>query len=71
MTDGDPTEQVIDSIHSSDGMYCVDVIRTNRGFALQTCRRDEGRWSVINRPSEHPDAEDAIANAHALIATFD
>jgi hypothetical protein len=69
--DGDPTEKVIDSMHSSDGLYCVDVIRTPHGFALQTCRRDEGRWYVISRPSEHRDRGDAIASARALIATFE
>jgi len=71
MTDGDTTEKVIDSIHSRDGMYCVDVIRTPHGFTLQTCRRDEGRWHVISRPSEHGDREDAVASARALIATFE
>jgi hypothetical protein len=71
MTEDDRTEKVIDSIHSSDGKYCVDVIRTPHGFVLQTCRRDEGRWQVINRPSEHPDQEEAVARARALIATFE
>jgi hypothetical protein len=70
MADGDVTTKVIDSLHSSDGMYCVDVVRTPHGFTLQTCRRDEGRWLVIDRPSEHRDQEDAIARARALIATF-
>ncbi len=71
MTDDTPTEKVIDSIHSRDGMYCVDVIRTQQGFALQACRRDEGRWQVISRPSEHSDQRDAVASARALIATFE
>ncbi|MGP0049188.1 MAG: hypothetical protein ACLPZR_10130 [Solirubrobacteraceae bacterium] len=71
ITDADTTEKVIDSIHSRDGMYCVDVIKTPRGFTLQTCRRDEGRWHVISRPSEHRDRADAVASARALIATFE
>jgi hypothetical protein len=70
MADGDPAEKVIDSIPSTNGMYCVDVIETPHGFTLQTCRRDEGRWQVIDRPSEHRDREDAVARARALIAAF-
>jgi hypothetical protein len=64
----DRSQAVIDSIHSRDGMYCVDVIRTADGFALQTCRRDEGQWHVIARPESHRAREDAVASARALIA---
>jgi hypothetical protein len=71
VSDGNPTETVIDSIHSSDGMYCVDVVRTPRGFTLQTCRRDEGRWQVIGRPSEHRDREEAITAARTLVTTLE
>ena len=71
MTDSSHEEKVVDSIHSSDGMYCVDVVRTSHGFALQTCRRDEGQWQVIGRPSEHQDRRDALASAQALVATFE
>ena len=67
----DPSQKVIDSIHSSDGMYCVDVIRTSDGFSLQTCRRDEGRWQVIARPGHHGAREDAVAAARVIIATFE
>jgi hypothetical protein len=70
MADGGPAEKVIDSLPSSDGMYCVDVIRTPHGFTLQTCRRDEGRWQVIDRPSEHRARADAVARARILIAAF-
>ena len=71
MADGEAPQKVIDSIHSSDGMYCVDVIRTPDGFTLQTCRRDEGSWQVIGRPGRHDSREDAVARARALIATFE
>jgi len=71
VTDSNPTEKVIDSIHSSDGMYCVDVVRTAHGFTLQTCRRDEGRWQVIGRPSQHRDREEAIAAARTLVTTLE
>jgi hypothetical protein len=71
MTDRDTMEKVIDSVHSRDGMFCVDVIRMLRGFTLQTCRRDEERWHVISRHSQHRDREDAVASARALIATFE
>ena len=65
------TEKVIDSLHSRDGLYCVDLVRTSHGFTLQACRRDEGRWQVISRPSEHADQEDAVTHARALLATFE
>jgi hypothetical protein len=67
----DASQTVIDSIHSSDGMYCVDVIQMPDGFSLQTCRRDEGRWQVIARPGNHPAREDAVAAARVIIATFE
>ena len=67
----DPPKKVLDSIHSSDGMYCVDVIPIPDGFKLQTCRRDEGRWHVIARPGNHRSREDAVAAARAIIATFE
>ena len=71
MTDRDPSHKVIDSIHSSDGMYCVDVVTTRDGFTLQICRRDEGRWQVIARPGNHRAREDAVASARALIAQYE
>ena len=71
VTDREASQTVIDSIHSSDGMYCVDVISTPDGFTLQTCRRDEGRWQVIDRPGTHHAREDAVASARALIATLE
>ena len=71
MTDRDPSHKVIDSIHSSDGMYCVDVVTTRDGFTLQICRRDEGRWQVIARPGDHRLREDAVASARALIAPYE
>jgi hypothetical protein len=67
----DASQKVIDSIHSSDGLHCVDVIRTSDGFSLQTCRRDEGRWQVIARPGHHHVREDAVAAARLIIATFE
>jgi hypothetical protein len=67
----EPSQKVIDSIHSSDGMYCVDVVRTSDRFSLQTCRRDEGRWQVIARPGHHRAREDAVAAARVIIATFE
>jgi hypothetical protein len=67
----DRSQTVIDSIHSSDGVYCVDVIQIPDGFSLQTCRRDEGRWQVIARPGDHRAREDAVAAAEAIIATFE
>jgi hypothetical protein len=66
-----PVEKVIDSIHSSDGMYCVDVVKTRLGFTLQTCRRDEGRWQVMGRASTHHDREDATRAARALAETLE
>ena len=69
--EGNRTEKVIDSIHSRDEMYCVDVVATPHGFKLQTCRRDEGRWQVIGRPSEYQDRGEATAAARALIANFE
>jgi RNA-directed DNA polymerase len=42
-----------------------------RRLGIPTCRRDEGRWQVINRPSEHRDREDAVARARELIAMFE
>jgi hypothetical protein len=71
MTEAKPTEKVIDSIHSRDGMYCVDVVMTPQAFILQTCRRDEGRWQVIGRASKHRDRGEAVAAARTLIATFE
>jgi hypothetical protein len=71
MADREKSEAVIDSIHSSDGMYCVDVIQTADGFALQTCRRDEGSWQVISRPGFHHSHEDAVARARTLVEGFD
>ena len=72
MTDPGPSQTVIDSIHSRDGMYCVDVVRTADGFTLQTCRRDEGGWQVIERPGVgHETREDAVSRARALIATLE
>ena len=70
MAERDASHTVIDSIHSSDGMYCLDVIRTPDGFALQTCRRDEGSWQVIGRPGGYRSREEAVARARALIAMF-
>jgi hypothetical protein len=67
----DPSQKVMDSIHSSDGMYCVDVVRTSDGFSLQTCRRDEGRWQVIARPGNRRSREDAVVAARMIIATFE
>jgi hypothetical protein len=63
--------KVVDSIHSGDGMYCVDVIKTAEGFTLQTCRRDEERWQVIDRPGSYEAYEDAVASARARIATLE
>jgi hypothetical protein len=67
----DPSQKVIDSIHSSDGMYCVDVIRHSDGFSLQTWRKDEVRWQSIARPGHHRAREDAVAAARVIIATFE
>jgi hypothetical protein len=64
--------KVVDSIQTSDGMYCVDVLQTADGFTLQACRRDEGSWQVISRPgSRHRSREEAIAQARAHIATLE
>jgi hypothetical protein len=59
--------RVIESLHSPDGLYCVDVVATSQGFALQVCRRDEGSWQVIDRRSEHPSREKAVAEARLII----
>jgi hypothetical protein len=52
-------------------MYCVDVVVTPAGFALQICRRDEGRWQVIRRSGEHLDREEAAIRAREIVATFE
>jgi hypothetical protein len=62
-----PSQTALESIHSLDGTYCVDVMKTAGGFALQTCRRDEGRWQVIDRPGSHQSLEDAVACARTII----
>jgi hypothetical protein len=71
VSDSETSRKVIDSIHSRDGRYCVDVIKTPDGFTLQTCRRDEERWLVIDRPGSYDAHDDAVARARTLIATFE
>jgi hypothetical protein len=60
----------IESVHSRDGLYCVDVIATEQGFALQVCRRDEGDWQVIAHRGTHPSRETAIAAAQVIAAAL-
>ena len=62
---------MIDSIHTRDGMYCVDVIWTQEGFSLQTCRRDEERWHMIDQPGRFDTRDDAVAGARAVISTLE
>jgi hypothetical protein len=62
--------RVIESLHAPDGLYCVDVIATAQGFALQVCRRDEGSWHVIDRRSDHPSREKAFAEARSIITAL-
>jgi hypothetical protein len=71
VSDSETSPKIIESIHTRDGMYCVDVIRGPDGFTLQTCRRDEERWQVIARPGRYDAQVDAVASALALIATFE
>ena len=72
VTGRETSRTVIDSIHSADGRYCVDVVRSPDGYTLQTCRRDEGGWQVIDRPGGGYHArEEAVAGARALIATLE
>ena len=67
---GRRTQRVVESLHSRDATYCVDVIQVAEAFSLQICRRDEGRWQVIKRQGEYQAREDAVAGARELIATF-
>ncbi|MGO9791615.1 MAG: hypothetical protein ACLP8S_19575 [Solirubrobacteraceae bacterium] len=60
--------KVIDSIHTPDGTYCVDVIRTDAGFRLEACRRDEERWQVIESLGSYDTQDEATAVAWARIA---
>lgn len=61
-------KKVIDSIHTRDETYCVDVVMAGDRFVLQTCRRDEERWQVIGNPGDYATREDAIASAWTIIA---
>ena len=72
VTGRETSRTVIDSVHSADGMYCVNVVRSGDGYTLQTCRRDEGGWQVIDRPpGGHAVREDAVTRARAVIATLE
>jgi hypothetical protein len=67
----EPRVKVIDSIHTSDGTHCVDVVQSADGFSLQTCRRDEDRWQVIARPGDYEARDAAVASARAIVATLE
>jgi len=71
MTEDEGHEKVLDSIHTRDRAYCVDIVHDGNRFSLQTCRRDEERWQVIGRPGEYTTREDAIASARAIIARLE
>ena len=60
--------KVIDSIHSGDGTFCVDVVRTADGFRLEACRRDEERWQVIEGLGSYATQDEATAVARERIA---
>jgi hypothetical protein len=62
-------KKVIDSIHSPDGTYCIDVIKTADGFRLEACRRDEERWQVIEGLGNYDSQDEATAIARARIAS--
>ena len=67
---GGGAPKLIESVHSPDGLYCVDVIATVQGFALQVCRRDEGRWQIIEHRGNHPSRETAVAAAQSIANTL-
>lgn len=71
MTDHETRQKVIDSLHTREGMYCVDVVRTEEGFSLQTCRRDEERWFVIEQLGTFDTRDRAVAAARAAISTLE
>ena len=38
VSEGNVRKKVVESLHTTDRMYCVDVVQTGRRLSLQTCR---------------------------------
>jgi hypothetical protein len=66
-----PSKKVVESIHTRDGAYCVDVVSDGDLYRLQTCRRDEQSWQVIDRPGDYASRDEATVRAQTIVAALE